>query len=142
MQSAELGGNKAANVFSFDDPGARILLARTRCEQHVPNWPFRLLDQGGESLRPANAGMMPPRRITMPREASAVDAHSMVKEQVVELCEDFEHEVEREAHSPHDSSQSDLLVRKHINGVAITFFILIAVSLLAAILGYAIYTHY
>ena len=67
MQSAELGGNKAANVFSFDDPGARILLARTRCEQHVPNWPFRLLDQGGESLRPANAGMMPPRRITMPK---------------------------------------------------------------------------
>jgi hypothetical protein len=35
-----------------------------------------------------------------------------------------------------------LLVRKHINGLAITFFILIALSLLAAIVGYAMYTHY
>jgi hypothetical protein len=86
--------------------------------------------------------MMPPRRITMPREASAADAHSTVKDQVVELYADFEHEVEREVHSPHDSSQSDVLVRKHINGVAITFFILIALSLLAAIVGYAMYTRY
>jgi hypothetical protein len=86
--------------------------------------------------------MMPPRRITMPREASAADAHSTVKDQVVELYADFEHEVEREIHSPHDSSRSDLLVRKHINGLAITFFILIALSILAAIAAYAIYTHY
>ena len=77
----------------------------------------------------------------MPREASAAVAHSTVRDQVVELYEDFEHEVEREVHSPHDSSQSDLLVRKHINGLAITFFILIALSMLAAIVGYAIYTH-
>lgn len=43
---------------------------------------------------------------------------------------------------PHDSSQSDVLVRKHINGLAITFFIPIAPSLLAAILGYAISIRY
>lgn len=78
----------------------------------------------------------------MPREASAAVAHSTVKDQVVELYEDFEREVEREVQSPHDSSQSDLLVRKHINGLAITFFILIALSMLAAIVAYAIYTHY
>jgi hypothetical protein len=86
--------------------------------------------------------MMPPRRITMPREASAADSHSTVKEQVVELYGDFEHEVEREVRSPHDSSQSDVLVHKHINGLVITFFILIALALLAAIGGYAMYTHY
>ena len=78
----------------------------------------------------------------MPREAFAADSHATVKEQVVELCEDFEHEVEREVHSPHDSSQSDLLVRKHINGLAITFFILIALTVLAVIVGYAMYTRY
>ena len=75
-------------------------------------------------------------------EASAADAHSTVKDQVVELYEDFEHEVEREVHSPHDSSQSDVLVRKHINGLVIAFFILIALSLLAAIGAFAIYTRH
>lgn len=78
----------------------------------------------------------------MPMKASATDSHATVKDQVVELYQDFEHEVEREAHSPHDSSQSDVLVRKHINGLAITFFILIALSVLAAIVGLAMYTHY
>jgi hypothetical protein len=77
----------------------------------------------------------------MPREASAADAHATVKEQAVNLYEDFEHEVEREAHSPHDSSQSDVLVRKHINGLVIAFFILIPLLVLAAITGYALYTH-
>ena len=78
----------------------------------------------------------------MPQEASAADSHATVKDQVVELYEYFEHEVEREAHSPHDSSQSDVLVHKHINGLVITFFILIALALLVAIGGYAAYTHY
>jgi hypothetical protein len=78
----------------------------------------------------------------MPRQASDADSHATVKDQVVEMYEDFEHEVEREAHSPHDSSQSDVLVRKHINGIVIAFFILIALSLMAAIGGYAMYTHY
>jgi hypothetical protein len=78
----------------------------------------------------------------MPSEASAADSHATVKDQVVYLYEDLAHEVKREAHNPLDSLQGDLLVRKHINGLAITFFILIALSLLAAIVGYAMYTHY
>ena len=77
----------------------------------------------------------------MPQEASAADSHATVKDQVVELYEDFEHEVEREVHNPHDSSQSDMLVHKHINGLVITFFILIALALLAAIGAFAIYSH-
>jgi len=85
---------------------------------------------------------MPPGRITMAGEASEAHAHSTAEDLVVELYKDFEHEVAREVHSPHDSSQSDVLVRKHINGLAITFFILIALSLSAAIVGYAIYTRH
>ncbi len=77
----------------------------------------------------------------MPREASATDSHSTVKDQAVDLYKDFEREVKREVHDPLDSSQGDLLVRKHVNGLAITLFILIAVFLLAAIVGYATYTH-
>jgi hypothetical protein len=64
-----------------------------------------------------------------------------VKDQIVELYEDFEHEVEHEVESPHDLSQSDVLVQKHINGLVIFFFILIALFVLAAIVGYAIYSH-
>lgn len=78
----------------------------------------------------------------MPREASAADAHSTVKDQIVEMYEDFEHEVEHEVHNPPDSSQSDMLVGKHINGLVITFFILIVLALLAVIVGGAIYTHH
>jgi hypothetical protein len=82
-------------------------------------------------------------------KTSATDALATVKDQVVEvkdqaveMYEDFEHEIEREAHSPHDSSQSDALVRKHINGLIITFFILIALALLAVIVVGRIYTHH
>ena len=78
----------------------------------------------------------------MPREVAEADSHATVKDQVIELYVDFEHEVEREVHSPHDSSQSDVLVRKHINGIVIAFFILIALSLLAAITAFAIYTRH
>jgi hypothetical protein len=78
----------------------------------------------------------------MPKEASAADSHSTVKNQVVELYKDVEHEAKREAHTPLASSEGDLLVRKHINGVAITFFIMTVLLVMAAIVGYAIYTHY
>jgi hypothetical protein len=71
----------------------------------------------------------------MPKEASTANSHSTVKDQVVELYEDFEHKVEREVHNPSDSSQSDMLVGKHISGLVITFFILIALALLAVIVG-------
>ena len=78
----------------------------------------------------------------MHKDASATDALATVKDQVVEMYEDFEHEIEREAHSPHDSSQSDMLVRKHINGLVITFFILIALALLAVIVVGRISIHH
>jgi hypothetical protein len=78
----------------------------------------------------------------MPREASAADSHSTVKDQAVDLYKDLEHEVKHEVHNPLDSSQGDLLVRKHINGLAISFFILIAISVFGVIVGYAMYTHY
>jgi hypothetical protein len=78
----------------------------------------------------------------MPTEPSAKDAHETMKDQVVEMYEDFEHEVELEAHSPHDSSQSDKLVRKHINGLVIAFFILIALALLAVVVVGRINTHH
>jgi hypothetical protein len=97
---------------------------------------WKRIAKGGKSE------MMPPRRITMPREIAEADSHATVKDQVVELYDDFEHEVVREVHSPHDSSQSDALVRKHINGLVIAFFILIALSLLATITALAIYTRH
>jgi len=78
----------------------------------------------------------------MPRVASAADSHSTVKDQVIELYTDLEREVKHEVHNPLDSSQGDLLVRKHINGLAISFFILIVLSVFGAIVGYAMYTHY
>jgi hypothetical protein len=85
---------------------------------------------------------MPHRRITMPREPSATDANETVKDQAVEMFEDFEHEIEPEAHSPHDSSQSDVLVRKHVVGLVITFFILIALALLAVVVVGKISVHH
>ena len=78
----------------------------------------------------------------MPREAAEANSHATVKDHVVELYEDFEREAKREVHDPLASTQGDLPVRKHINGLVIAFFILIALALLASIVGYAIYTHY
>jgi hypothetical protein len=77
----------------------------------------------------------------MTREASAADSHSTVNDQVVELYEDLKHEIEREVHNPLAPSQGDLVVRKHVNGLTITFFILISLSVLVAIGVYALYTH-
>ena len=64
-----------------------------------------------------------------------------VKEQVADLFQDLEHEIEREVAVPHDSSQSDVLVQKHVTGLAISFFVLIALFLVAAIAGIAIFMH-
>jgi len=65
--------------------------------------------------------------------------HPTVKEQVVELFDDLGHEAEREIHSPHDLSQSDNLVKKHIDGLAITFFVLVALFLVGAIILIALH---
>uniref|UniRef100_E6QK28 Uncharacterized protein n=1 Tax=mine drainage metagenome TaxID=410659 RepID=E6QK28_9ZZZZ len=77
----------------------------------------------------------------MPSDATEANSHATAKDQIVELYEDFEHEVKHEVQSPNDFSQSDVLVQKHINGLVIFFFILIALFVLAAIVGYVIYTH-
>jgi hypothetical protein len=77
----------------------------------------------------------------MSTQASAEESHATVKDQVVELYQDVKHEVQSEIHNPLDSPQGDLLVRKHVNGLAITLFILIALAVLAAIGGYAMYAH-
>jgi hypothetical protein len=69
------------------------------------------------------------------------ETHESVKDQVVELFHDLDTEVEREVAAPHDSSQSDVLVQKHLNGLAISFFVLIAIFLVAAIVGITLYTH-
>jgi hypothetical protein len=71
----------------------------------------------------------------------SAEEHQTAKEQIVELYKDLEQEVEREASPAHDSSQSDLLVKKHVTGLAVSFFVLIAVFLLAAIVAIAMYTH-
>jgi hypothetical protein len=71
----------------------------------------------------------------------STEQHRSVKEQAIDLFQDLEQEVEREVSPAHDSSQSDLLVKKHVTGLAISFFILIGIVLLAVIAGIAIYTH-
>jgi hypothetical protein len=72
---------------------------------------------------------------------AGTEQHPSVKEQVVDLYKDLEHEVERESSPAHDSSQSDVLVRKHVTGLAVSFFVLISVFLVAAIVAIARYTH-
>ncbi len=72
---------------------------------------------------------------------ASAEQHHSVKEQVVDLFQDLEHEVERETSPAHDSSQSDVLVRKHVTGLAVSFFVLIALFLLAAIVAIAMYSH-
>jgi hypothetical protein len=71
----------------------------------------------------------------------STEQHHSAKDQVVELFQDLEHEVEREASPAHDSSQSDMLVKKHVTGLAVSFFVLISVFLVAAIVAIAMYTH-
>ena len=66
-------------------------------------------------------------------EEVAAQHKPTVKEQVVELFEDLEHEAQSEIHRPHDLSQSDILVKKHIDGLAIGFFVLISLFLIGAI---------
>ncbi len=68
--------------------------------------------------------------------------HASVKEQVAGLYKDLAHEVEREVAPPHDSSQSDSLVQKHVTGISITFFVLISLFLAAAIFAVGLYVRH
>jgi hypothetical protein len=75
------------------------------------------------------------------------EPHPSVKDQASEMVQDIQSEVTHEvkrihaAKEPVDPSQSDHVVRRHVAGLSITFFIGIALFLLAAIAGIAIYTH-
>jgi hypothetical protein len=72
---------------------------------------------------------------------SGTEQDPSAKDQVLDLFHDLEHEVEREASPAHDSSQSDVLVKKHVTGLAVSFFVLISVFLVAVIVAITMYTH-
>jgi hypothetical protein len=59
---------------------------------------------------------------------------------VNDIKSEVKHEVSRiyAANEPVDSSQSDHVVRKHVTGLSITFFVVIGLFLVAAIAGIAI----
>ena len=75
------------------------------------------------------------------------NVHPSVKDQATDMVQDIQGEVTHEAKriytekNPVDPSQSDHVVRRHVAGLSITFFIAIALFLLIAIAGIAIYTH-
>jgi hypothetical protein len=75
------------------------------------------------------------------------DANKSVRQQAGEMAGDIAGEMKHEAHNiryvkePVDSTHSDVVVRRHVTGISISFFILIAIFLLAVIAGVAIYEH-
>jgi hypothetical protein len=75
------------------------------------------------------------------------DAKKSVRQQAGEMVGDIAGEVKHEAHNiryvkePVDPTHSDVVVRRHVTGISISFFILIAIFLLAVIAGVAIYEH-
>src|ERR1700735_4048629 len=75
------------------------------------------------------------------------DANKSVRQQAGEMVGDIAGEVKHEAHNiryvkePVDPTQSDKVVQRHVTGISISFFILIAIFLLAVIAGVAIYEH-
>jgi hypothetical protein len=75
----------------------------------------------------------------MTSAASATHTHPSVKELVTDFFADVEHELERETLPSHDSSQADLVVRKHVDGLVIFLFSFVVLFLLAAIAAIAIY---
>jgi hypothetical protein len=58
--------------------------------------------------------------------------------------DEVKHEVShiKASKEPVDTSQSDVLVQKHVTKLSISLFVLIALILLAAIVGIALYAHY
>jgi Fe2+ transport system protein B len=67
------------------------------------------------------------------------DANAMVQDVKAEVQHEAKHMyAEKE---PVDPTQSDHVVRHHVTGLSITFFIAIALFLLAVIASVAIYTH-
>ena len=75
------------------------------------------------------------------------EANKSVRQQTGEMVGEIAGEVKHEVHNiryvkePVDPTQSDVVVRRHVTGISISFFILIAIFLLAVIAGVAIYEH-
>ncbi len=66
-------------------------------------------------------------------------SHTTIRDQIIYLAEDLEDEVKRETRAVPDSSLSDMLVQRHVTGLAVSFFILIALFLLLAMGAIAFY---
>jgi hypothetical protein len=80
-------------------------------------------------------------------EPRASVPHSNVKDQTKDLIQDVSREVKHEVSRIHthkepvDPSQSDHVVRRHVPGLSIWFFIAIALFLIVASAAIMIYTH-
>jgi hypothetical protein len=78
---------------------------------------------------------------------SISDTSKNIKQQTGSMVDDIASEVKHEVHNiryvkePVDPTQSDQVVRRHVTGISISFFILIAIFLVAVIAGVAIYEH-
>jgi hypothetical protein len=75
----------------------------------------------------------------MASTANSIHTHDPVKQQLKEFFLDIEHELERETLPAHDASKADLVVRKHVDGLAITFFTLVTLFLFGAIVAIALF---
>jgi hypothetical protein len=84
----------------------------------------------------------------MSTEETSQDSNKSVTKQAGEMVDDIASEIKHEVHSirsakkPVDPTQSDVVVRKHVTGISISFFLLIALFLLAALVGIALFTHH
>jgi hypothetical protein len=71
-----------------------------------------------------------------------------IQGQAGHMVADVKNEVQREAHDiqtdkePVHPSHDDHVVRQHVNGLSITFFVAIVVFLAAIIAGYLIFGHH
>jgi hypothetical protein len=74
--------------------------------------------------------------------------HTTMRGQASDLVADVKGEVQHEAHDmradnrPVDPSHDDHVVRRHVNGLTITFFVAIVLFLIAIIVGYLMFGHH
>jgi hypothetical protein len=79
--------------------------------------------------------------------AEKPEHNTSVTDQAKDMVTDIKSEVAHEirhinaAKEPVDPSQSDHVVRRHVAGLSISFFVLILIFLVAVIAGIAIYEH-
>jgi hypothetical protein len=80
--------------------------------------------------------------------SNAENPSPSVKTQAGAMVDDIGAEVKyearhmRNASEPVDPTHTDRVVRRHVAGLSISFFVVIALFLLAAIVGIAIYAHH